>query len=149
MAVRSTAERARLARERLATERYVWIATASPDGAPHLVPLAHVWLDDRMVVATPSAYPTVCNAAATGRARAALDGAGDVVSLDCDVEVVAVADAEASLVDRFAAAVGWDPRVEPRPWSLLVLTVRRGYAWSGPAEMAGRTIARDGHWLVD
>lgn len=147
MEIRSTPERARRARARLEQEANVWVATASGDGLPHLVPLSLAWLDGRIVVATPSDNATVRNVASNGRARAALDGAGDVVAFDCDVEVVALDAADPSLVTRFVERVGWDPRHESAPWSLLLLSVRRAHAWNGPAEMEGRTIVRHGRWL--
>ena len=37
---------------RLLTERNVWMATARPDGRPHLIPIWFVWLDDRFYICT-------------------------------------------------------------------------------------------------
>ena len=36
------------ARERLAEGDWYWLATARPDGLPHVVPLLAVWLDDAL-----------------------------------------------------------------------------------------------------
>jgi len=134
MASRSTAERTAHRRTRLNNDHNVWIATASPDGLPHLVPLSLAWFDDTIVVATPSDTPTARNAIATGRARAALDSADDVVIIDTVAEVVAFDTAEQSLTSRYIKRVGWDPSDNPGAWSLLVLTPRRAHAWNGPGE---------------
>ena len=83
----------------------------------------------------------------SGRARAALDSAADVVIFDTDLNVIDFDEAEATLIDRYIERVGWDPRSNPGVWSLLILTPRRAQAWNGPSEIAGRTIVRDGRWL--
>jgi hypothetical protein len=147
MSNRTTVERAAHARSRLAADHNVWISTASPTGLPHLVPLSLAWIDDAIVVATPSDTPTARNARATGRARAALDNADDVVLFDTDVKVAAFDQVDTSLASRYIAAVGWDPRDNPGDWSILVLTPRQAQAWNGPGEIAGRTIIRNGKWL--
>lgn len=131
---------------RLESDANVWVATASASGGPHLVPLSLAWIDERIVVATPTDTPTARNAAATRQARAALDGAVDVVLFDCDVEVMPFDQADPAIVDRFVTRVGWDPRDEPGAWSLLLLRPTRGHAWNSPSEIDGRTIVRDGYW---
>jgi len=76
-----------------------------------------------------------------------MDSAADVVAMDTDVEVIPLADADASLVERYVARVGWDPSTLPGEWALLILTPRRMFAWNGPSEIEGRTIVRNGRWL--
>lgn len=147
MTSRPTAQRCRQARARLETEANVWLATASSEGIPHLVPLSLAWIDGQIVVATPVDTPTVDNVVANGRARASLDSADDVVIIDADVVVHPYDDVEAALTGRYVDRVGWDPKTNPGTWCLLVLTPRRGQAWNGPGEIAGRTIIRDGRWL--
>ena len=147
MTNRSTTERATAARARLESEPSIWLATASSDGFPHLVPLSLAWIDEQIVVATPSDTPTARNAESSGRVRAALDSADDVVIFDADVAVIDFDDPETSLAARYVDRVGWDPRNNPGAWSLLVLTPRRAQAWNSPSEIAGRTIIRDGQWL--
>jgi len=144
---RSTAERSSHARARLEADSNVWVATASSDGTPHLVPLSLAWIDDQIVVATAADTPTGRNVIESGKARAALDSADDVVIIDADARVVLFADAEPSMVERYVERVGWDPSNEPGQWALLVLTPTRGQAWIGPAEIAGRTFIRNGTWL--
>lgn len=147
MAPRSTHERIAHARERLASEANVWIATSSRQGNPHLVPLSLAWIENRIIVTTPIGTPTASNAGTTRRARAALDGADDVVIIDAAVEVTALEQAEDALIERYIAAVEWDPRQEQGAWAVLVLSPQRTQAWNGPAEISGRTIMRAGQWL--
>ena len=148
MTGRSTAERAEHARRRLAGEANVWVATASNGGVPHLVPLSLAWIDNRIVVATPTDTPTARNAAATGTARAALDSADDVVIIDAATEVVAYGSAAPELRAGYVERVGWDPADNSGDWVLLILSPTRGQAWNGPGEIEGRTIIRDGAWLA-
>jgi hypothetical protein len=147
MATRTRIERIGDVLERLATEPNVWVATASPDGVPHLVPLSLAWIDERVVVSTPAATPTARNAAATGRARLSLDSADDVAIIDAAVTVVDLDAADPELVAVYAGRVGWDPRHEAGAWSLLTLTPLRVQAWSGVDEISGRTLMRNGEWL--
>ena len=147
MAPRSTAERIAHARARLESDANVWISTASAHGVPHLVPLSLAWIDEQIVVATSATSATAKNIVATGRARAALDSADDVVIIDTDARLVLFADAPQSTVEQYVHRVGWDPSNEPGEWALMVLTPIRGQAWIGPAEIAGRTFIRDGAWL--
>lgn len=144
---RPAAERAVHARNRLATEPNIWIASASADGIPHLVPLSLAWIDDMIVVATPSDTPTARNISTTGRARASLESADDVAILDTEAEAHPIDQADQELLARYIAAVGWDPRDNPGVWILLALRPVRGFAWNGVDEMHDRVIVRDGDWV--
>ncbi len=147
MATRSTAERIRDVQGRLEGEANVWIATASADGVPHLVPLSLAWIGECVIVATPIDTLTARHALERGHARAALESTSDVVVVDGHVEIAALEDADEAVVNAFVDRVGWDPRDERGSWSLLTLTPRRIQAWNSPAEIAGRTIMRAGSWL--
>jgi hypothetical protein len=50
--------------------------------------------------------------------------------------------------DRFAARTGFDPRVLAAPYRWFRITPRRIQAWREANELAGRTLMRDGRWLV-
>jgi len=81
---RTIAERIAETRQRLNNDENVWIATASLGGVPHLVPLSLAWDGEAILVATRTNTPTVRNALASGRVRATLDSAADVVLPDTD-----------------------------------------------------------------
>jgi len=144
---RTTAERIAETRQRLNNDENVWIATASLGGVPHLVPLSLTWDGEAILVATRTNTPTVRNALASGRARATLDSAADVVLLDTDAAVSPFTHAGADQAAAYVARVGWDPRNQDGEWSLLRLTPRRVQAWNSVSETDGRTIMRDGAWI--
>ena len=144
---RTTAERIAETRQRLNNDENVWIATASLGGVPHLVPLSLAWDGEAILVATRTDTPTVRNALASGRVRATLDSAADVVLLDTDAAVTPFTHAGADQVAAFVARVGWDPRNQDGEWSLLRLTPSRVQAWNSVSETDARTIMRDGAWI--
>lgn len=147
MALRTATERIDHALDRLGREPNVWIATASADAVPHLVPLSLAWFQDRVVVATGTSTPTVRNLIASSNARLTLDSADDVVIIEATATVVDLATADPAVMDAYVERVGWNPANESGEWSLIELTPRRVQAWIGPGEITGRTIMRDGVWL--
>ncbi len=70
----SLSERKARALEKLARDVDVWVATASTEGRPALVPMSLTWDGERIVLATPAANVTARNAEATGVARLAALG---------------------------------------------------------------------------
>ena len=84
------------ARERRVARRHAdaWVASASPDGDPHLVPLSYAWDGTHLILATVETAITTRNFRSSGAARLALGTTRDVVLIDAVLEgVVAVADA--------------------------------------------------------
>lgn len=125
----------------------MWVATASPDGVPHLVPLSLAWDGRRILLATPTDSPTVRNARATGTVKLSLDSASDVVLIDGAVDETAFDTADRAVVDTFVERVGWSPDDQDGVWSLLVVTPRTIRVWNGVAEIAGRTVMKRGEWI--
>ena len=67
----------------LAGAEDVWVATASPTGVPHLVPLSLAAVGtDLVVCATPATTTTARNIRSTGRARLGFGDPHDVVMVD-------------------------------------------------------------------
>jgi len=60
----------------------IWVATASAEGNPYLVPLSFDWDGETLLVATPTASPTGRNLAVTWAARLALGHTRDVPMID-------------------------------------------------------------------
>jgi hypothetical protein len=130
-----------------APEIDVWVATASPAGEAHLVPLSLAWVAERAVVAVPERSVTARNVRAAGRARLAVGPTRDVVMIDAELErEVAVAEDE-ELGEAYAAQADWDPR-QDTGYVFLVLRPVRLQAWREADELAGRTLMREGRWLV-
>lgn len=127
-----------------------WVATASPDGVPHLVPLSLAWVQHSVVLATPAASRTARNLRASSAARVGAGSTRDVVLIDAEVDrLLAVDDpGAADLGAAYAAQADWDPRTNPEGQMYVVLRPVRIQAWREADELAGRTLMREGVWLV-
>ena len=145
--VRDAAQRKADTLARLAGDADVWVATASA-GQPHLIPLSLAWDGAYVIMATPVASPTATNAAASGNVRLALGTSRDVTIIDAAAEVVRCTAAPDSVAGCYASRTGWDPRQEELPHVYLIATPRIMYAWNSVAELSGRMIMRDGHWIA-
>ena len=125
----------------------VWVATASPTGAPHLVPVSLAWIDQRVVIAVKESSQTARNLTASGTARLGVGPTRDVVMVDAVLEKAVDAGADDPLGEGYAAQADWDPRGDAG-YVFLVLRPLRVQAWREANEIAGRTLMRDGSWLV-
>ena len=125
----------------------VWVATASADATPYLVPLSLAWIDESAVIALDAASPTARN---IGRSRVARLGVGptrDVALIDATLERSVDVDGDAQLGQAYAAQADWDPR-GLAGYVFLVLRPTRIQAWRESNELAGRLLMRGGEWLV-
>lgn len=145
---RPHAQRRRDTEHRLANDVDVWVASASPDGTPYLVPLSFDWDGEALLVATPTDSPTGRNLAATGTARLGLGHTRDVTMIDGDVEVIEIDALSQARADRFAARSGFDPRTQATPYRWYRVAPRRIQAWREANELPGRELMRDGRWLA-
>jgi|tagenome__1003787_1003787.scaffolds.fasta_scaffold20939347_2 hypothetical protein len=125
----------------------VWVASASPKGAPHLVPVSLAWVDERAVIAVENRSITAHNLSATGTARLAVGATRDVVIMDAVLERAVEVGADDRLGSGYAAQADWDPRLSSG-YVFFVLRPVRVQAWREADEIAGRTLMRDGTWLV-
>jgi flavin reductase (DIM6/NTAB) family NADH-FMN oxidoreductase RutF len=125
----------------------VWVATASAAGAPHLVPVSLAWVEERVVIAVPGRSVTARNLAASGEARLAVGPTRDVVMVDAVLERTVDVMAGDAVGAAYAAQADWDPRRSPG-YEFLVLRPVRVQAWREVNEIPGRTLMRDGTWLV-
>ncbi|GAA5208965.1 pyridoxamine 5'-phosphate oxidase family protein [Microbacterium kyungheense] len=125
----------------------VWVATASSEGVPHLVPLSLAWIDDRAVIALDVASLTARNLAASGTARLGVGPTRDVALLDVALERSVPVDDDPAIGAAYAAQADWDPRGVDG-YVYLVLRPTRIQAWRESNELTGRVLMRDGSWLV-
>jgi hypothetical protein len=123
-----------------------WVASSSPEGVAHLVPLSLCWADSRVVLAVARTSVTAQNLEATGRARVGVGPTRDVVIIDAAVARVPDVDADPALAARYAEQTDWDPR-EDTGYLFVVLRPVRVQAWREANELPGRTLMRDGTWL--
>jgi general stress protein 26 len=87
---RSRAQRRRDTEHRLTHDIDVWVASASADGAPYLVPLSFDWTARRCWWPTPTDSPTGRNLAATRTVRLGLGYTRDVSMIEGEVEVLEI-----------------------------------------------------------
>ena len=148
---RSAAERKEHVLHLLDSEPDVWVATASPEGGPALIPLSFAWTGSALVLSTPAASPTGRNLAAGGAVRIALGGTRDVVMIDGRARAYSSELVPAELADPFAAKHTWDPRKDTSAsgaYAFFEVTPVRIQAWREENELKGRTLMREGAWLV-
>jgi Pyridoxamine 5'-phosphate oxidase len=145
---RIRAQRHRDTEHRLTHDIDAWVASASPEGAPYLVPLSFDWDGEALLLATPADSPTGRNLAAIGAARLGLGHTRDVSMIDGDVEVLEIDALPPERGDRFAARTGFDPRAEDTPYRWFRIVPRRIQAWREADELPGRELMRDGRWLT-
>ncbi|MFD9433501.1 pyridoxamine 5'-phosphate oxidase family protein [Streptomyces sp. NPDC060002] len=144
---RSRAERRHDTEHRLTHDVDVWVASASADGAPYLVPLSFDWDGRALLAATPTNSPTGRNLATTHVARLALGRTRDVTMIDGDVEVLELDALPQERGDRFARRTGFDPRELAASYHWFRIVPRRIQAWREESELSDRELMRDGRWL--
>jgi hypothetical protein len=122
---RSRPQRRRDTEHRLTHDIDAWVASASADGAPYLVPLCFDWDGEALLGATPTDSPTGRNLAATGAARLRLGHTRDVSMIDGEVEVLEIDALPQERGDRFAACTRFDPRAPATPYRWFRISPRR------------------------
>ena len=145
---RSPAQRRRDTEQRLTHDIDLWVASASADGGPYLVPLSFDWDGEAVLVATPAKSPTGRNLAATQTARLGLGHSRDVSMIEGDVEVLEIDALPQERGDRFATRAGFDPRAQDTPYRWFRISPRRIQAWREVNELPDRELMRDGRWLA-
>jgi PPOX class probable F420-dependent enzyme len=94
------------AEERLTAATRYWLATVSPDGAPHVMPVWGVWIDGHLLFSTGGRSRKARNLRGEPRCAVHLDGE-DLVIVHGTAEVVG--DSAAAPLDVYAAKYGGPP----------------------------------------
>jgi hypothetical protein len=145
---RPHARRRRDTEHRLSHDVDAWVATASSDGRPYLVPLSFDWDGEALLLATPAGSPTGSNLAVGRVVRLALGHTRDVSLIDGDVEILEIDALPREAAERFIARAGFDPRPLTPPYRWFRISPRRIQAWREVNEMPDRELMRDGRWLT-
>jgi hypothetical protein len=150
MASRSPRERKADALSKLAAvEVNVWVASASPTGAVHLVPVTHTWNGNQIVLATERRSRTSANVTANPRVRLALGDTRDAVMIDAVlVEAVPLSEVSTAMAEGYAAQAGWDPRTDDGEYLYLVFGPERIQVWREDEDLAGRTVMGNRAWVI-
>lgn len=143
-APRSAEERKRDTLARLTSDVDVWIATGDTAGNGYLVPLSFLWDGTGLVIATPLSSVTGRNLSRGGRMRVGLGDVRDVTMIDGTAELVH----DEETMDAYVAKHTWDPRKEASDYAFFRIVPDRVQAWREVNELPGRTLMRDGDWLV-
>ena len=112
---------------RLTHDIDAWVASASADGAPYLVPLSFDSDGEALLMATPTDSPTGRNLAATRAVGLGRGHTRDGSMIDGEVEVLEALRQERR--DRFVARTGFDPRALATPYPWVRISPRRIQAW--------------------
>ena len=99
------------------------------------------------MIAVEGSSLTARNLTASGEARLAVGAARDVVMIDAVLEQAVDVAADETLGAAYVAQADWDPR-RSTGYLFLVLRPTRMQAWRESNEIPGRTLMRDGIWLV-
>ncbi|GAA4251003.1 pyridoxamine 5'-phosphate oxidase family protein [Dactylosporangium darangshiense] len=124
---------------RLSDDVDAWVATATPDGRPYLVPLSFLWDGDTLLFSTAARTPTARNLVASREARIGVGPTRDVVLIHGAVTVLEPDDLTAAEGDAFAEKTGFDPRTL-RDYLYFRVRPTRVQAWREVDELAGRDI---------
>jgi len=131
-----------------ASDTNVWVASSSPTGDVHLVPVSHTWNGHQIVLATEPGSRTVANVTTNPRVSLALGDTRDVVMIDAVLaETVPKSTAPAALAEGYAAQAGWDPQTDG-DYVYLVFGPERIEVWREAEDLAGRTVMRNGAWVA-
>lgn len=107
--------------EKLRTDVDLWVASASEDGQPYLIPLSYYWDGSALTVGTSRESPTARNLIRAGWARVGLRPTRDVVMIEGDVEAIRLG-TRPELEEQHARAAGFDPRELSEEYVYLRIT---------------------------
>lgn len=141
-------QRRRDTEHRLNHDIDLWVASASADGAPYLVPLSFDWDGETLLLATSTNSTTGRNLAVSRTARLGLGHPRDVTMIEGDVEVLAMDALPPERGDHFAIRTGFDPRSLPTSYRWFRVRPRRIQAWREVDELLDRELMRDSRWLA-
>jgi nitroimidazol reductase NimA-like FMN-containing flavoprotein (pyridoxamine 5'-phosphate oxidase superfamily) len=144
---RSPEQRKKDALHRLENDIDLWVASADADG-PYLVPLSFLWDGSTLLMSTPADSPTGRNLESNSLVRLGLGPTRDVVLIEGTVEVLTADDLAPGVADEFADKTGFEPRGYGDTYRYYRVHPLRVQVWREANEIKGRTIMRDGTWIV-
>jgi general stress protein 26 len=119
-----------------------WVATASLDGTPYLMPLSFLWTGETLLLSTAARNPTARNLRANPVLQLTIGQVRDLVHITGTAAATEITDAEG---DAFAAKAGFDPRPLPN-YPFIRITPTRIQAWREANELPDRVLMDNGRW---
>jgi nitroimidazol reductase NimA-like FMN-containing flavoprotein (pyridoxamine 5'-phosphate oxidase superfamily) len=122
-------ERMAAVRQRMQSERNIWMATTRPDGRPHVAPLWFVWHDDRAYVMTGGVK--LANVRRNGLATLNTEDGNRVVIIEGTARVVPQGDTLFEIVaELFQQRYDWDIRDSVDRNELIEVTPVKVITWN-------------------
>jgi hypothetical protein len=121
-----------------------WVATASLDGTPYLMPLSFLWSNDTLLLSTTVTNPTARNLQTNPKVQLTIGQVRDVIHITGTAATTDVTDTEG---ESFATKAGFDPRPLPN-YPFFRVTPTKIQAWREVNELKDRTLMDKGTWLV-
>ena len=113
-----------------------------------MVPLSYAWDGAHLIIAVEPTSVTARNLQETGRARLGFGPTRDIVLVDALFDGVQAGPSGDVVAEIYARQADWDPRQETSAYAYFMLRPVRVQAWREANELAGRTLMRDGAWLL-
>lgn len=115
----------------MSAARNYWVATSSPDGRPHAMPVWGIWQDDVFVFSTGPGTRKARNLEATGHVVVHLESGDDVVVIEGDAAEVR----DDATLERFRVTYNpkydWDFTLDQLQRGVYAVRPRQAFAWRG------------------
>jgi PPOX class probable F420-dependent enzyme len=105
---------------RLEREHNIWIATARPDGRPHLIPIWFVWHDGKVWICTPRGSQKIKNLQKNAAISLSLENGTSPVVIEGAAELHFDPPWPDAIVGLFAKKYDWDIRADDSSEHMLV-----------------------------
>ncbi|TAH52506.1 MAG: pyridoxamine 5'-phosphate oxidase [Chloroflexota bacterium] len=109
--------------QRLENARNLWLATVRPNGAPHLVPIWFVWLDEKAYLCTALDSVKARNIRQNPRVAFALEDGDDPVLMEGTARILENGTPE--IVQAFQKKFNWDIRGDGTYNTIIEITPTR------------------------
>jgi uncharacterized pyridoxamine 5'-phosphate oxidase family protein len=133
---------------RLQEDVDVWVATASQDGTPYLMPLSFLWDGKALLLSTAATNPTARNLTENPTLHLTLGHTRDVIHITASAEPLQPEDLSVEEADAFAAKAGFDPRQAGTPYPYFRITPTKIQAWREVNELNNRLLMEASTWLI-
>ena len=124
-----------------------WVATASLDGTPYLMPLSFLWNGKTILLSTAANNPTARNLRTNPHLHLTLGTTRDVTHITATTETLRTADLTAAETTAFAHKAGFDPSPLPN-YLYFRATPTQIQSWREVNELKDRLLMQSTTWLT-